>query len=392
MNKKFLGRSIRLGFLCITLVGLAAGCKTYYGYVERQEPYHFQPMTMALVDYLGRDSVRDFQYYLSSHIILSKEDFTKRYKKVGGALNIDHTYSRETVEIDAYTRGVVVGTDTDKDGKMILVVCFSQNPGLTLRFIQSGDGDRFDLETQDGTVLYGSSRYQVLFDEKFTRLLIDVSSEGRIITQPRREPGRSLEGEPSGGTSAPTTPVVPPLSSGPDESSVPRSLRKEIEKQTAPISVTGELAAAYPPIVSPEEPAAPLVPPARYLPETAFSIPTPRVFGARLSANSAGSEIEAVTAQTPPDFLQALPQRVEDDLPLPGRYRVQVGAFLNADNARRTVERLRTAGLNPACIRQDEYYRVIIATAAEEDMPDIVRRLSLAGFSRSWVWENEEKK
>jgi hypothetical protein len=35
---------------------------------------------------------------------------------------------------------------------------------------------------------------------------------------------------------------------------------------------------------------------------------------------------------------------------------------------------------------------VIIATAAEEDMPDIVRRLSLAGFSRSWVWENEEKK
>jgi hypothetical protein len=306
-------------------LGAVLGCKTtYYGVVEKKsEPLPLQPMTVALVDYLGASAVRDFQYYLSSRIVLSKEDFDRKYENVNGSLKLDNTYSRETVEIDEYTKGIVVSVGTNDEGKLVLAACFSRNPELTLRFIQSGDGDRFDLETQDGTTLYGNTRYRVLHDENFTRLLINVESGGRIVGQPRREPGRSLWDEKSSSESKPvqSAAVLP---------------RTEPEEEYFPDGET------FPEAAEP--------------PETAFF--DPAVPDTRFSAS-------------------------------PVRYRVQVGAFRNPDNAWRTVERLQIAGLNPSCIQQDEYYRVAIGGVAEEDMPNITQQLSFAGFFETWIQEEK---
>jgi cell division septation protein DedD len=68
-------------------------------------------------------------------------------------------------------------------------------------------------------------------------------------------------------------------------------------------------------------------------------------------------------------------------------YRVQVGAFVNADNARRSFDRLQAAGFRPVYERHGVYYRVVISGVRAAEMPDVIRRLGSAGFNEAWLRE-----
>jgi cell division protein FtsN len=66
---------------------------------------------------------------------------------------------------------------------------------------------------------------------------------------------------------------------------------------------------------------------------------------------------------------------------------VQVGAYIDRDQAQKAFDRLTAAGFSPDYERHNEYYRVVIPGVRLEDKDAITRRLYLAGFSDPWIRE-----
>jgi hypothetical protein len=69
----------------------------------------------------------------------------------------------------------------------------------------------------------------------------------------------------------------------------------------------------------------------------------------------------------------------------PGFFRIQVGSYSNADNARSVFNHLSAAGFSPSYERYGSFYRVVIPGIPEREIPDISRRLGAAGFQDIWV-------
>jgi cell division protein FtsN len=68
-------------------------------------------------------------------------------------------------------------------------------------------------------------------------------------------------------------------------------------------------------------------------------------------------------------------------------YRVQVGAFRAARNAKEAFDRLASAGFSPAFESYGDLYRVVISGIRAQDVPAIAQRLGNAGFAEVWIRE-----
>ena len=90
-----------------------------------------------------------------------------------------------------------------------------------------------------------------------------------------------------------------------------------------------------------------------------------------------------------PPLYPALDQPPAYTSPLPasprGGFRIQVGSYSNADNARSVFNHLSAAGFSPSYERYGNFYRVVILGISEPEIPDISRRLGAAGFQDIWV-------
>jgi rare lipoprotein A len=88
--------------------------------------------------------------------------------------------------------------------------------------------------------------------------------------------------------------------------------------------------------------------------------------------------------------VSVIPIKVTPRIPDPGStkiYRVQVATFSNTDLAWRCYDRLKFAGLSPAFEPNGAMYRVVIAGVRAINIPEIIRRLEVAGFSEAWIRE-----
>jgi hypothetical protein len=68
-------------------------------------------------------------------------------------------------------------------------------------------------------------------------------------------------------------------------------------------------------------------------------------------------------------------------------YRVQVGAFRAARNAKDVFDRLASAGFSPAFETYGDLYRVVISGIRAQDVPTVAQRLGNAGFVEAWIRE-----
>jgi rare lipoprotein A len=68
-------------------------------------------------------------------------------------------------------------------------------------------------------------------------------------------------------------------------------------------------------------------------------------------------------------------------------YRVQVGAFKAARNAKDVFDRLVTAGFSPAFESYGDLFRVVISGIRAQDIQTIAQRLGNAGFTEAWIRE-----
>ena len=235
--------------------------------------------------------------------------------------------SRDIIIIDAIIKGEVINIRRNAAGKMVLEVCFDpENPGAMLCFTESGPEGYFDLETDNGTIQYGDMRYQVQVGaDKLTRLLIDIENTIGPGTHPRYLAGRDIGDERSNIPGE--FQLIQPLS----QTRVPQeqySAEQEQEPEPEPVL--------------------------EFIPEV--------------------EHVAEIVPHAAPSF---------------PAFKVQVGSFLDREHAQAAFERLIAAGFTPGYERWNEYYRVVIAGIAAGDLPEVTRRLDIAGFSNPWIREED---
>jgi rare lipoprotein A len=68
-----------------------------------------------------------------------------------------------------------------------------------------------------------------------------------------------------------------------------------------------------------------------------------------------------------------------------GNYRLQIGAYKIPRNAVEALEKLKTAGLNPAYERSGDLYRVVLPGLTAKEIPPVSETLKNAGFTEAVI-------
>jgi rare lipoprotein A len=68
-----------------------------------------------------------------------------------------------------------------------------------------------------------------------------------------------------------------------------------------------------------------------------------------------------------------------------GSYRLQIGAYKIPRNAVEALEKLKTAGLNPAYERSGDLYRVVLPGLTAKDIAPVSETLKTAGFTQAII-------
>jgi hypothetical protein len=102
-----------------------------------------QPMTHKLEQWAeGAGNIKDFQYYISRNIILTKTSDPVITNKVAVTGQIDTATTKNIVQIASSTGGELLKTEIDPDtGFMVYYVAFERENDNCLRFKQWGPGD-----------------------------------------------------------------------------------------------------------------------------------------------------------------------------------------------------------------------------------------------------------
>jgi rare lipoprotein A len=92
------------------------------------------------------------------------------------------------------------------------------------------------------------------------------------------------------------------------------------------------------------------------------------------------------------DFYSAPPAKILGGMPPMDSYkiyRLQVGAYKVPRNALNAFEKLKSAGLNPVYVYEQngEYYRVILGGLKAQDIPSIAQKLGDSGFPEAIIRE-----
>jgi rare lipoprotein A len=68
-------------------------------------------------------------------------------------------------------------------------------------------------------------------------------------------------------------------------------------------------------------------------------------------------------------------------------YRIQVGAYIQPQNAVEAFDRLKKAGLNPAYEKYNDFYRVVLAGIKNAEIQSVAEKIGEAGFREAIVKE-----
>ena len=326
---------------CIFLVLiLASGCVTpppetitYYIDVPADErQLYLQPLTAALVEELNRlGAVSNFQYYLSDPLVLISEGSgLMRGSNRRGTLELTTDFARDILIINANTVGEVLDIRRDSRGRMFLDLSFEPGTANTrLSFAETGVEGYFYLQADNGLTVYDNRQFLVQDNTGgLAHLLIGVETRMHPIT-PRRLPGREIAENRS------SSPADFPISGTLFRPSAP-----DPEPPLTP--APGQEAQSQTLTPAPVSPAAP--------------------------APDRGRPASRPAAQAQPEL-----------------FTVQVGAFVNLENAEYVFERLIAADFAPAYERQRNYYRVVVPNVTPAELPNVTRRLMRAGFPDVWV-------
>ena len=160
-----------------------------------EEVLHLQPVTRDDLNLIGTDHIKIIQYYLSAPLRLEREDAETKGTADRGVAKFTKTSIRDTIHFEAETMGVVV-KDIDRGNKLSLLLCFEDNLGLTLPFLQTDDGF-FEFYYPDQMVMaYGEQTYIVHYVEGIApRLLINSESVQDPQVKSRKAKGRTLQKE-----------------------------------------------------------------------------------------------------------------------------------------------------------------------------------------------------
>jgi hypothetical protein len=148
---------VLLAGIALLLVCALAGCASAA-----------QPMTQAIEQWAaGAGNVKDFQYYISRNIILTKSEDPTITNKVAGSGQIEVTHTKQIIQIAGSTEGELLKTETDpQTGYTVYYIAFESENDNYLRFAQRGPGPEEkiyllydDLETS--AINYGGIAYIV---------------------------------------------------------------------------------------------------------------------------------------------------------------------------------------------------------------------------------------
>jgi hypothetical protein len=161
------------------------------------------PLTGAVIERVKAENAGKFQFYLSTDITLSKEDYAENEEFDGnGAAFLTNTHIRDQVIIKERTKGVLLADGGEID-EITLNICFEQDNDNTLSFVQTRTypENKFYLKFEGsfseapgkGQLKYGNAVYQVDYTgEECPYLLISLAEQDLDIPSSRVLPGRSL--------------------------------------------------------------------------------------------------------------------------------------------------------------------------------------------------------
>jgi len=156
-------------------------------------------------------------------------------------------------------------------------------------------------------------------------------------------------------------------------------------------AAAGSAAVAPPPPPQPAQTLSPPQPPVRVV------IPMANVPPAQPVSPPAVQPVLPQPVPLPPpaspvNSQPSLPVKVIPAIPNPysnSFYRIQVGAFSDAGNAKQCFSRLQSAGLTPAYEPYDNVNRIVVAGIRAADVAAVVQRLAAAGFNEVWIREEK---
>ena len=146
-----------LGIFMIALISILAflGCSTT------------QPMTKKVDNQASVvGDVKNFQYYVSRNIILTKTEDPEIVGKVAVSGQVKITSTKEIIQITSSTMGELLKTENDRKGNTIYYVAFETGNDNCLRFVQrkAGGEEKVYLDYDDvknRAVNYGNTIYIV---------------------------------------------------------------------------------------------------------------------------------------------------------------------------------------------------------------------------------------
>jgi hypothetical protein len=160
------------------------------------------PLTGAIIERIKTENAGRLQFYLSTDITLSKEDYaeSEEFDDAGAAL-LTNTHIRDQIIIREKTKGVLLTGSGENDET--LNVCFEQDNDNTLSFVQTRTYSEkkfylnlegsFDAASGKGQLKYGDAVYQVDYaGEERPYLLVSLTEQELDMPSLRVLPGRSL--------------------------------------------------------------------------------------------------------------------------------------------------------------------------------------------------------
>jgi hypothetical protein len=213
------------GLLCVAaLCMLWGGCVSPAPVVQEEEEPVIQktpevtvimiPLTGSILDSLDssleggvQNAINQFQVYLSTHIIMEKEEMKPVTVIADGRIQIEDVYTRSRVVIKAYTPGVaselregreetilVVNMDTDENNKLFFSNRTQEGSGDAYFYLQHISAGASVSGDEKGSIKYGDEIYTIKYvGTKRPYLLVKTDQTLSDSSESRSAAGRLLE-------------------------------------------------------------------------------------------------------------------------------------------------------------------------------------------------------
>jgi hypothetical protein len=150
------------------------------------------PVTDAIIAQIGLENAHNYQYYISTGIVLNRsETQTDVMNEAGQVVRLNQT-TRNIVNIGSKLPGVLISKSRTLDGRNVFDISFeSDNERLSFGRFMRDQNPNYKLFSLTPT--YGGAKYNVSWkDEERPYLLIALKDINKIKENTRNAKGRKL--------------------------------------------------------------------------------------------------------------------------------------------------------------------------------------------------------